>query len=400
MIGSSESAQRTFLAGKGLAEDEVEDAFRLAQEESPAIGKASEGQVARVEQPPRTNGTEKGGWRWTQVVLYTGFALGGLYAANAAFGEYLSRFVHKKQQQGETTGAVMQGRRTLDEILQVKTLVQNTMQESKDVREHMELQEKVLVSHLKGLQETLERIHAALEGPARKEDVDPAALRRVEDRLADIQDRFLSVESQSVERNLNLDCELTEIKSLLQARSRAPDATEGWRTAKDDGSQEEVPRAEPAEGASSPAVLQSHALDFDTSEESFEVTERTDVAAAGAARDPEVSSVPVSEPAGIQRSPVSVSSDKPPHPRSYLDVLAMLERGETPPGIRSDVADRPPDPTQVPRDPRMDVRPKPWSIRSGPGSEARPSSPSSQALDEDDWRPPSPPQPSLTAYTI
>eukprot|EP00894_Picocystis_sp_ML_P001793 jgi/Pico_ML_1/52310/g3034.t1 len=335
-----------------------------------------------------------------KVVLYTGFALGGLYAANAAFGEYLSRFVHKKQQQGETTGAVMQGRRTLDEILQVKTLVQNTMQESKDVREHMELQEKVLVSHLQGLQETLERIHAALEGPARKEDVDPAALRRVEDRLADIQDRFLSVESQSVERNLNLDCELTEIKSLLQARSRAPDATEAWRTAKDDGSKEEVPRAEPAEGASSPAVLRSHALDFDTSEESYEVTERTDVAAAGAARDPEVSSVPVSEPAGIQRSPVSVSSDKPPHPRSYLDVLAMLERGETPPGIRSDVADRPPDPTQVPRDPRMDVRPKPWSIRSGPGSEARPSSPSSQALDEDDWRPPSPPQPSLTAYTI
>ena len=401
VVGSSETAQRTFLAGKGLAEDEVDEAFRLAKEESPKMGQDLGMQMARVEQPTRTDVVEKGGWRWTQVVLYTGFAVGGLYAANAAFGEYLSRFVHKMKQKGETPGAVMQGRRTLDEILQVKTMVQNAMQESKDVRTHMELQEKALVSQLQGLQVTLEKIHAALEAPTREREASPASLQRLEDRLADIQDRFLSVESQSVERNLNLDCELTEIKSLLQARSNPPDRMDDTRRAKD-VSPEEAPGAEPAEGTSSQPVLKSHALDLDTSGESPEVTEQSDVAATGTAQDPEVRSVsrPVTEPSGTQRSPVSISSDRPPHPQSYLDVLAMLERGETPPGIRSDVADQPPDPAQVPRGSTMHVRPKPWLRPSDPGSDAPVPSSTSPAEDEDDWRPPSPPQPSLTAYTI
>lgn len=47
-------------------------------------------------------------------------------------------------------------------------------------------------------------------------------------------------------------------------------------------------------------------------------------------------------------------------PTSYMDVLAILERGETPPGIRTDINDKPPNPEQPPPPARLKARPKPW----------------------------------------
>lgn len=43
-----------------------------------------------------------------------------------------------------------------------------------------------------------------------------------------------------------------------------------------------------------------------------------------------------------------------------LQVLEMLERGETPPNVRSDINDKPPDPTIPPPAAQMQPRPKPW----------------------------------------
>ena len=48
------------------------------------------------------------------------------------------------------------------------------------------------------------------------------------------------------------------------------------------------------------------------------------------------------------------------HPASYLEVLEMLERGETPPGIRDDINDVPPNPQQPPPASRMKPPRKPW----------------------------------------
>lgn len=48
------------------------------------------------------------------------------------------------------------------------------------------------------------------------------------------------------------------------------------------------------------------------------------------------------------------------HPASYMEVLEMLERGETPPGIRDDIDDKPPNPDQPPPPSRMKPKPKPW----------------------------------------
>lgn len=49
-------------------------------------------------------------------------------------------------------------------------------------------------------------------------------------------------------------------------------------------------------------------------------------------------------------------------------VLEMLENGETPPGIRADIVDTPPDPAAPPPPSRLAARPKPWerSASSGP----------------------------------
>eukprot|EP00241_Pyramimonas_parkeae_P017321 CAMPEP_0114283732 /NCGR_PEP_ID=MMETSP0059-20121206/4264_1 /TAXON_ID=36894 /ORGANISM="Pyramimonas parkeae, Strain CCMP726" /LENGTH=606 /DNA_ID=CAMNT_0001404491 /DNA_START=11 /DNA_END=1831 /DNA_ORIENTATION=+ len=49
----------------------------------------------------------------------------------------------------------------------------------------------------------------------------------------------------------------------------------------------------------------------------------------------------------------------PPHPRSYAEVLEMLEKGQTPPGIR-EIDDHPPNPSQELSGSRMQPRPKPW----------------------------------------
>lgn len=70
--------------------------------------------------------------------------------------------------------------------------------------------------------------------------------------------------------------------------------------------------------------------------------------------------------------PDAPDADAPPHPASYMNVLQMLERGETPPGIRSDINDSPPDPAQPPSEGRLQARPKPWERAAS--SSAAPSS--------------------------
>ena len=57
------------------------------------------------------------------------------------------------------------------------------------------------------------------------------------------------------------------------------------------------------------------------------------------------------------------------HPASYMEVLEMLERGETPPGIRDDIDDKPPNPEQPPPPSRMKPPPKPWERRESNGND-------------------------------
>jgi hypothetical protein len=65
---------------------------------------------------------------------------------------------------------------------------------------------------------------------------------------------------------------------------------------------------------------------------------------------------------GHGSSPPSTPAD-PPHPASYRDVLDMLDKGLTPPGIR-DIDDKPPDPSRAVPRAQVEPRRKPWEAAS------------------------------------
>ncbi|XP_042502770.1 peroxisomal membrane protein PEX14-like [Macadamia integrifolia] len=58
-------------------------------------------------------------------------------------------------------------------------------------------------------------------------------------------------------------------------------------------------------------------------------------------------------------APASVEPSAAPHPKSYMEIMAMVQRGEKPPGIR-EINDLPPNPNQPPSNPRLAPRAKPW----------------------------------------
>ncbi|KAK7354058.1 hypothetical protein VNO80_19514 [Phaseolus coccineus] len=59
--------------------------------------------------------------------------------------------------------------------------------------------------------------------------------------------------------------------------------------------------------------------------------------------------------------PVSVQPSSAPHPKSYMEIMAMLQRGEKPSNIR-EIDDSPPNPYQQPSNPRLAPRAKPWEV--------------------------------------
>uniref|UniRef100_A0A7C9ELS4 Peroxisomal membrane protein PEX14 n=1 Tax=Opuntia streptacantha TaxID=393608 RepID=A0A7C9ELS4_OPUST len=61
------------------------------------------------------------------------------------------------------------------------------------------------------------------------------------------------------------------------------------------------------------------------------------------------------------RSASPPTSNEPPHPKSYTEIMAMVQRGERPPNVR-DIDDRPPNPNQPISNPSLTPRAKPWQV--------------------------------------
>ncbi|CAH9062963.1 unnamed protein product [Cuscuta epithymum] len=57
--------------------------------------------------------------------------------------------------------------------------------------------------------------------------------------------------------------------------------------------------------------------------------------------------------------PASVEPSGPPHPKSYMEIMEMVKRGERPSNIR-DINDQPPNPYQPVPEPALALKPKPW----------------------------------------
>ncbi|KAI9074522.1 hypothetical protein K1719_043521 [Acacia pycnantha] len=60
-------------------------------------------------------------------------------------------------------------------------------------------------------------------------------------------------------------------------------------------------------------------------------------------------------------TPSSAGPSTAPHPKSYMEIMAMVQRGEKPSNIRY-IDDSPPNPNQQPSNPRMAPRAKPWEV--------------------------------------
>ncbi|XP_019464105.1 PREDICTED: peroxisomal membrane protein PEX14-like isoform X2 [Lupinus angustifolius] len=59
--------------------------------------------------------------------------------------------------------------------------------------------------------------------------------------------------------------------------------------------------------------------------------------------------------------PASIEPSNGLHPKSYMEIMAMVQRGEKPSNIR-DINDLPPNPIQQPSNPRLLPRSKPWEV--------------------------------------
>ncbi|XVE54959.1 hypothetical protein DITRI_Ditri03aG0122800 [Diplodiscus trichospermus] len=64
------------------------------------------------------------------------------------------------------------------------------------------------------------------------------------------------------------------------------------------------------------------------------------------------------------RSSSPLASAEPPHPKSYMEIMEMIRRGEKPSNIR-EVNDMPPNPNLQPSNPRIAPRTKPWEAQNG-----------------------------------
>ncbi|KAI3499421.1 hypothetical protein L1887_35221 [Cichorium endivia] len=65
--------------------------------------------------------------------------------------------------------------------------------------------------------------------------------------------------------------------------------------------------------------------------------------------------------------PASVEpSATPSHPKSYMEIMSMIQRGERPPNIR-EINDLPPNPDQPVSNPRLAPKPKPWEATQSQG---------------------------------
>ncbi|ESQ31635.1 hypothetical protein EUTSA_v10004017mg [Eutrema salsugineum] len=63
--------------------------------------------------------------------------------------------------------------------------------------------------------------------------------------------------------------------------------------------------------------------------------------------------------------PAPADSSMPPHPKSYMDIMSMIQRGEKPSNIR-EINDMPPNPNQQLSNPRIAPKTKPWDYGQAP----------------------------------
>ncbi|KAK9806120.1 hypothetical protein WJX72_002195 [[Myrmecia] bisecta] len=332
--GSSEDSKRSFLERKGLTEDEIAEGLRRP-----------------APQPVR----------WTQVLLGASVLAAGAYGLKQLCYPTVQRW-YENWAAGRKPPAAIEP------------------SEATKVAEAMQAQNAELRETVQSLQAMVKMLEKAKQPATPDSGLSVSELRQELRSFATTLGEFTSAPHSGTAIDKK---DIDELKTLmLSVASQSPSqptevVAQGVPVASQPGSI----RAASAQPAAN-GIARSLAFTASPGASPATLTPNPTAASPLWQTNPTSSPAWTSNPLGSTQSPAPFSvppvgqPEPPPHPASYMEVLEMLEKGQTPPGIRTDINDQPPNPAQAPTDSRLQPRPKPWERAAA----AKPLTPFTQAL--------------------
>ena len=356
VTSSPESQKRQFLEKKGLTAEEIEEAFKRAPQPTTAAATTpattAPTTTTPAAQPVAASPANSGGLRWTQVVSRTAMAIGAL-------GMLIGRFkrggasgsagaspdeASASRDAAATSASASETDRKLEAA---RIAAERSARDAADAR----AQSAELARSLDDVKATMERARAdasvaagstpaavtsALDGIKRelRDELRGAVAAAVADANANIAPTSVGSKGDPGAMPESVKEELAQIRAMLLASPLRGAGTPGAGAVDDDVE----------------LVVE------DTTDTIVPPSKTTPRAALGSSIDAGFNQRPPQH-----KTPEPPAGDAPPHPPSYMQVLDMLEKGQTPPGIR-DIDDKPPDPDARIPAPKMNRRSKPWEI--------------------------------------
>lgn len=367
--------------------------YIYAAQQQPGAGVPGQQLALVPAQQAQVQQQEPQGVRWTQAALGAGFLAAGAYAMKALIWPYVYDAYTGWQ------GIVPSREAGKDEAVAASAAA---VEATKAVAEAIAAQTAELRSSIESLQQLVEGLQSS-----RAEEIARTAAREVEGAEQGTAVAELREELRSVSATLRevvklkdgktdgsavvpgrLESELSEIKQLLAQALRSSSPGAAFKTPTANGtaavwgpqdvegegqgsSGQESPRsvysvAEPHPTATpAPAAGEPEELGSPRSSAGAGTPAAAAAQGGGSPAVAEVAAATAATGAPEVEGERSGTPSPPPHPASYMEVLEMLQRGETPPGIRTDIVDTPPDPSAQPPESRLKPRPKPWEQRNG-----------------------------------
>ena len=398
---SPEHSKRAFLEKKGLNEPEIAEAFRRVSRDKKADAADAADAKTRANgasEPTSAKTDEK--LRWTQVVARAG-------AAVAAVSWAYKTFRPKHDSPGSNappppppplpSAAANDAERTAAALAQAVAAAEAAKRDAADARARAAAAERALEAAPPPPSLTADDVSTAVEAAKRdlRRELESVVARAVRDATRESEnvdcrplgslatpEGVAPVGQPPDAASAGVRRELAAIKAML-ASSPLVAANAGVKSPRDD----RTPRMRADAGASSVDAFGSETEEDELGGGSLSGPDvvvppsaaKSRAALAGSSRAARAAgpSTPTrgafgapysgnsgtrggdeARPRVVDASPPSTPAD-PPHPASYRDVLDMLDKGLTPPGIK-DVDDKPPDPTRSMPRARVEPRRKPW----------------------------------------
>jgi len=403
---SPEHSKRAFLEKKGLTEPEIAEAFRRVPQE--AVTNAADGADAKTKaandaKDPKGASKEQG-LRWTQVVARAGAAVAAVSWAyktlrpksdSDAPGATSTRVPPPLPSAGasDASTASASAERTAAALAQAVAAAEAAQRDAAEARARAAAAERARdLAAPPPPSLTADDVSTAVEAAKRdlRRELESVVARAVrEARIANDSDSLGGplgslATPEGLEPSAGVRRELAAIKAMLASSplvsANANAVSHTARATRLDGDSARTPpdvsddrtprmRAEAFSFGEDASVLGGSASPEQDSEEASSgggvrfVSSFPDVVVPPSAGKSRAS---LASPAGDSKtpanghgsSPPSTPAD-PPHPASYRDVLDMLDKGLTPPGIR-DIDDKPPDPSRAVPRAQVEPRRKPW----------------------------------------